>query len=77
MGVNGDVLRTCAVLQPLFSKPKMTEKLLAKPPFRFIHDVVMAVIKGAGLGLPGTCAVKGFAEGLFAKEEMDGEYLKE
>ena len=59
--------------QPLFSKPKLTEKLLAKPPFRFLHDIILALIKGAGSGLPGTCAFKGFGAGLYAGEELDGE----
>ncbi len=75
MGMSGDVLRTASVLQPLFPKPKLTEKLLAKPPFRFIHDIVLAVIKGAGSGLPGTCATNGFGVGLFSADEMDGECL--
>merc|ERR1711879_423022 len=48
------------------SKPKMTEKYLKKPPFRFLHDIVMEVARGTG-----------FAQGLYTPEESDAANLNE
>jgi len=48
---NGDITQTQKMLMDVISKPHCTEKLLARPPFRFLHDVILAVddIKGIGL----------------------------
>ncbi len=41
--MDGTFDRTRALLEPIISKPKLADKLLSKPPMRFIHDVVSAV----------------------------------
>lgn len=54
------------VLQPLFTKPTLSTKLLEKPPFRFIHDIVIATLHATG-----------FPNGIFTPEELDSSNFKE
>jgi TRAF3-interacting protein 1 len=44
----------------------MSEKLLMKPPFRFLHDTISAIIQTTG-----------FAEGLYSADEMDSATINE
>lgn len=44
----------------LFAKPPMTEKLLSKPPFKYLFDVVVATMKTTKFG-----------EGLYTAAELD------
>ncbi|KAH9514360.1 TRAF3-interacting protein 1 [Bulinus truncatus] len=58
--------KTQDTLGKIIKKPPLTEKLLGKPPFRFLHDVTTSVIKTTG-----------FMQGLFTEEEMNSENVKE
>jgi TRAF3-interacting protein 1 len=57
---------TKEVLQPLFTKPTLSTKLLEKPPFRFIHDIVIA-----------TLTATGFPKDFFTDFELDSSNFKE
>ncbi|KAF4678177.1 TRAF3-interacting protein 1 [Perkinsus chesapeaki] len=54
------MLATQKSLGTLIKKPRMADKYLAKPPFRFLHDIFTEVHKNFGFG-----------RGLFTKDELD------
>lgn len=52
--------------EQLIQKPKMTEKLLCKPPFRYLHDIFTA-----------TMAATGYGNGLYEGDELDSKAITE
>eukprot|EP00842_Homolaphlyctis_polyrhiza_P005267 jgi/Hompol1/5741/HPOL_004665-RA len=58
--------KTIDILGRVLKKTPLTQKLLAKPPFRYLHDVFSELIR--------TC---GFAQGLYDDNEMNSENVKE
>ena len=61
------IKRTQDELGKYVKKPPLTEKLLSKPPFRFLHDIISAVIKSN----------PGLLEGLYTEDEMLSENVKD
>lgn len=63
---DGSEATTQAMLGELITKPKLSEKLLSKPPFRFLFDIVMEIIRATGFGTS-----------LYSDEEMDSANVSE
>eukprot|EP00941_MAST-03F_sp_MAST-3F-sp1_P003772 g3772.t1 len=62
---NGDLDETAARISSVISKPKMQEKLLNKPPFRFLHDIIMNI-----------SAATGYQSNLYFGEELNSRAIK-
>lgn len=58
--LNQEILKTTqTLLSKYIKKPPLTDKLLKKPPFRYLHDIVTSIINETG-----------FLKGLYTQEEM-------
>ncbi|XP_038643981.1 TRAF3-interacting protein 1 isoform X4 [Scyliorhinus canicula] len=60
------VKRTQDSLGKVIKKPPLTEKLLSKPPFRYLHDIFTEVIRSTG-----------FLKGLYTEFEMKSDNVKD
>ncbi|XP_026302665.1 TRAF3-interacting protein 1 isoform X4 [Piliocolobus tephrosceles] len=60
------VRRTQEALGKVIRRPPLTEKLLSKPPFRYLHDIITEVIR-----------MTGFMKGLYTDAEMKSENVKD
>lgn len=54
------IQRTRDTLGKIIAKPPLTDKLLSRPPFRYLHDIVTEVMRTTG-----------FLEGLYSAEELN------
>ncbi|TKS67593.1 TRAF3-interacting protein 1 [Collichthys lucidus] len=65
--MNGTVVKkTQDTLGKVIKKPPLTEKLLSKPPFRYLHDIFSEVIRTTG-----------FMKGLYGENEMKSDNVKD
>uniref|UniRef100_A0A1B0D8H1 TRAF3-interacting protein 1 n=1 Tax=Phlebotomus papatasi TaxID=29031 RepID=A0A1B0D8H1_PHLPP len=60
------IKKTQETLGKFVKRPPLTDKLLMKPPFRFLHDVINVVIKETG-----------FLKGLYTVEELNSENVRD
>ncbi|XP_052004083.1 TRAF3-interacting protein 1 [Xyrauchen texanus] len=58
--------KTQESLGKVIKKPPLTEKLLTKPPFRYLHDIFSEVIRTTG-----------FMKGLYGESEMKSDNVKD
>lgn len=58
--------KTARLYQTKIGKPNVTAKLLQKPPFRFLHDVVMGLMQATG-----------YPQGIFTVNECKSAYVVE
>jgi len=65
--------KTADLYDALIERPKMTEKLLAKPPFKYIFDIITETTKKTGFA----AGNPSFIVGLYEGEELKADYYGE
>lgn len=60
------IRRTQETLGKVIKKPPLTDKLLGKPPFRYLHDILTEVIRTTG-----------FLKGLYTESELKSDNVKD
>ena len=58
------LMETQETLGKVIMKPPLTERLLSKPPFRFLHDILTEVIRNTRV-----------LKGLYSDEEMNSSNI--
>ncbi|KAG5505814.1 hypothetical protein JKF63_05150 [Porcisia hertigi] len=58
--------KTRVELGAVIQAPKLTDKLLSRPPFRYIHDIVVSFMKATG-----------FPDGLFSADQLDSSKISD
>lgn len=71
------IKRTQDALGKIIKKPPLTEKLLARPPFRFIHDVCASVGKQFLSKFKKLISSTGLMKGLFTSDELVVDNIKD
>lgn len=61
---DGQVSSTQTLLGDVITRPKLTDNLLSKPPFKYLFDIIMEVQR-----------VTGFSNGLYTNEEMNKDVI--
>ena len=64
--LTGEWEDTKELMEQIIRKPRMQEKLLRKPPFRYLHDVLMAVYRETN-----------FFAGLYEDDEKNSKLVKQ
>ena len=66
MDMDSLILSVKSKMSEIIQKPKMIDKLLQKPPFRFLHDTIAAVTTATGFG-----------DGLYSGDELDSASISD